>query len=71
MENWESSQWLAALAFLVIAAAIWVFVMRWVFSVGKHIRQQEVMIDLLMKIASGETMTKEQKAGLESYLERN
>lgn len=68
MENWDMAEWIAALVIVFVVFWVYALIIRAVFSVNKHIKQQEMIIRLLTKIAAGETLTKEQKEKMVTYL---
>jgi tellurite resistance protein TehA-like permease len=64
----KESEYLPIIIAVIIGFFVLVFITRWIFQIGKQIKYQEAMINLLMKIASGETMTKEELSELRNKL---
>ena len=55
---------------LLVALLTLAWITRLIFSIPKQLKYQETIVGLLMKIASGETLSKEQADAIKSYLSR-
>ena len=66
----DPSTWFALLTAFVVFIVISYFFIRWIFAVDKQLKNQEMIIELLIKIANDEKVSQDQKDGIKNYVNR-
>lgn len=60
METLTADHWVIGIMAFTIVFVLLTLLVKYIFSISKQIKYQEIMIEVLLKIASGEQLDKEQ-----------